>query len=248
MSRVQSIRRAFAVLDALADGPLGVTDVAAVTRLPKSTVARLLDTMQAEGAVQQIAGDPRYRLGPRIATLAGGLQETRGLVATARPTLVELAARTGEATGLSVPDGSLVHYVDQVDSPNPVQVRDWTGSRIPMHAVSSGQVFLAFMAAPALVRLLAEPRERFTSQTITEPGPLLERLRHVRQDGYAWVREEFSDGISSVAAPVASADGEVIAAIHVHGPSYRFPAPGSEAKVAEAVVASAAQVGMRLRA
>ncbi len=248
MSRVQSIRRAFAVLDALADGPVGVTDVAAVTRLPKSTVARLLDTMQAEGVVQQIAGDARYRLGPRIATLAGGLQETRGLVATARPTLVELAARTGEATGLSVPDGSLVHYVDQVDSPNPVQVRDWTGSRIPMHAVSSGQVFLAFMAAPALVRLLAEPRERFTSQTITEAGQLLDRLRHVRQDGYAWVREEFSDGISSVAAPVASADGEVIAAIHVHGPSYRFPAPGSEAKVAAAVVAAAAQVGMRLRA
>ena len=248
MSRVQSIRRAFAVLDALADGPVGVTDVAAVTSLPKSTVARLLDTMQAEGVVQQIAGDARYRLGPRIATLAGGLQETRGLVATARPTLVELAARTGEATGLSVPDGSLVHYIDQVDSPNPVQVRDWTGSRIPMHAVSSGQVFLAFMAAPALVRLLAEPRERFTSQTITEAGQLLERLRHVRQDGYAWVREEFSDGISSVAAPVASVDGEVIAAIHVHGPSYRFPVPGSEAKVAAAVVAAAAQVGMRLRA
>jgi len=248
VSRVQSIRRAFAVLDVLADGPVGVTQVATATRLPKSTVARLLDTMQAEGVVQQIPGDARYRLGRRIASLAGGLHETRGLVATAHPTLVELADLTGEASGLSVPDGSLVHYIDQVDSPNPVQVRDWTGSRIPMHAVSSGQVFLAFMPPPALIRLLAEPRERFTPQTITEAGPLLDRLRHVRQDGYAWVREEFSEEIVSVAAPIASADGEVIAALHVHGPSYRFPARGSEARVAAAMVAAAAQVGMRLRA
>jgi len=248
VSRVQSIRRAFAVLDVLADGPVGVTQVATATRLPKSTVARLLDTMQAEGVVQQIPGDARYRLGLRIASLAGGLHETRGLVATAHPTLVELADLTGEASGLSVPDGSLVHYIDQVDSPNPVQVRDWTGSRIPMHAVSSGQVFLAFMPPPALIRLLAEPRERFTPQTITEAGPLLDRLRHVRQDGYAWVREEFSEEIVSVAAPIASADGEVIAALHVHGPSYRFPARGSEARVAAAMVAAAAQVGMRLRA
>jgi DNA-binding IclR family transcriptional regulator len=225
-----------------------VTQVATATRLPKSTVARLLDTMQAEGVVQQIPGDARYRLGLRIASLAGGLHETRGLVATAHPTLVELADLTGEASGLSVPDGSLVHYIDQVDSPNPVQVRDWTGSRIPMHAVSSGQVFLAFMPPPALIRLLAEPRERFTPQTITEAGPLLDRLRHVRQDGYAWVREEFSEEIVSVAAPIASADGEVIAALHVHGPSYRFPARGSEARVAAAMVAAAAQVGMRLRA
>jgi DNA-binding IclR family transcriptional regulator len=244
---VQAIRRAFAVLDTLADGPVGVTHVAAATRLPKSTVARLLDTMQAEGVVQQVAGDARYRLGPRIATLAGGLHDTRGLVATAHPSLVELAAETGEATGLSVPDGSFVHYVDQVDSPNPVQVRDWTGSRIPMHAVSSGQVFLAFMPAPALVRLLAEPRERFTQLTIVEAGPLLERLRQVRQDGYAWVREEFSEGITSVAAPIASADGEVIAAVHVHGPSYRFPAPGNEKRIAASVVGAASEIRVRLR-
>ena len=152
--------------------------------------------------MEQIAGDARYRLGPRIATLAGGLQRDAGLVATAQPTLVELAARTGEATGLSVPRRVAVHYVDQVDSPNPVQVRDWTGSRIPMHAVSSGQVSWptwprrrSFACWPGRV-------ERFTSQTITEAGPLLDRLRHVRQDGYAWVREEYSDGISSVAAPV----------------------------------------------
>jgi len=245
---VQSIQRAFAVLGALADGPLGVTDVAARSRIPKSTAARMLAALAAEGAVEQIPGETRYRLGPHLVALASGLGDARGLVATARPTLVELAADLGEAAGLSVRDGWTAHYVDQVDSPNPVQVRDWTGTRIPLHAVSSGQVFLAQLPAPTLARYLAEPLERFTPHTLTNATALLERLRDVRRDGHAWVREEYAIGISSVAAPIADARGEVVAAVHVHGPSYRFPAADSEAGIATAVRAAAARVGIRLRA
>jgi IclR family acetate operon transcriptional repressor len=248
MSRVQAIERAFAVLDSLADAPAGVTEVAARARVPKSTAARLLAALETEGAVEQLPGETRYRLGRRLVTLASGLRDMRGLVAVARPTLVGLAASTGEAAGLSVPDGFAVHYIDQVDSTNQVQVRDWTGSRIPMHAVSSGQVFLAYMPGPGLARFMAQPMEPFTARTITDASALLERLRQVRHEGCAWVREEFAEGISSVAAPVAAADGEVVAAVHIHGPSYRFPAPGSETQVAAAVVTAAAQIGARLRA
>lgn len=247
MSRVQSIERAFAVLGALGDGPAGVTDVAARVGLPKSTAARMLASLEREGVVEQVPGETRYRLGPRLATLASGLHETRGLVAIARPTLTDLAAETGEAAGLSVPDGRTMHYVDQVDSPNPVQVRDWTGSRIPLHAVSSGQVILAHLGPPALARFLAKPLERFTARTLTDAPALLERLRDVRRDGYAWAREEFAEGIVSVAAAIAGPDGEMIAAVHVHGPTYRFPATGSEGDVARQVVAAAARVGIRVR-
>ena len=248
MSRVQSIERAFAVLGALVGGPVGVTDVAGRTGLPKSTAARLLASLEGEGAVEQVPGETRYRLGPRIAALGSGLRDRRGLVAIAHPTLLALAGELGEAAGLSVPDGRTVHYVDQVDSPNPVQVRDWTGSRIPMHAVSSGQVFLAHFGAPAMARYLAEPLELFTPNTLTDAGALLERLRDVRRDGHAWVREEFATGITSVAAAVAGADGEVVAAVHVHGPSYRFPPAGVEAAIGSAVRSAAAAVGVRLRA
>jgi len=248
MSRVQSIERAFAVLGALADGPAGVTDVAAQVGLPKSTAARMLSSLEREGAVEQVPGETRYRLGPRLVALAAGLRDRRGLVAIAHPTLTALAGELGEASGLSVPDGRTVHYVDQVDSPNPVSVRDWTGSRIPMHAVSSGQVFLAHFSGPALARYLAEPLERFTPHTLTDAGALLERLRDVRRDGHAWVRDEFAEGITSVAAPVAGADGEIVAAVHVHGPTYRFPAAGAEAPIASAVRSAASAIGVRLRA
>jgi len=247
MSRVQSIERAFAVLGTLADGPIGVTEVAERSRLPKSTAARLLASLAREGVVEQVPGDTRYRLGARLATLAAGVLPTRSLARVARPTLTELAASVGEAAGLSVPEGDLVHYIEQVDTPNPVSVRDWTGSRIPMHAVSSGQVLLAFRQPAGVERYLEGTLERFTDRTLVEPDALRERLRDVRRDGFAWAREEFDRGISSVAAPVADASGEVIAAVHLHGPSYRFPMPGADLATAGQVVAAASQIAGSVR-
>jgi DNA-binding IclR family transcriptional regulator len=247
---VQSIQRAFAVLRALGDGPLGVTEVAAASRIPKSTAARLLSALSAEGAVEQVPGERRYRLGPDLLAIAKGLDETWDIVAIARPALVDLATELGEAAGVAIRDGWTVQYVDQVEppNPNPVQVRDWTGTRIPLHAVSSGQVFLAQLAAPVLARYLAEPVEAFTPRTLTDAPALLERLREIRREGHAWVRDEYSVGLTSVAAAIADARAEVVAAVHVHGPSYRFPPPGEEDRIAAAVRTAAARIGARLRA
>jgi DNA-binding IclR family transcriptional regulator len=248
LSSVQSIRRAFAVLDALDEGPLGVTDVADRAALPKSTAARLLATLAAEGAVEQVPGDTAYRLGPRLVTLAGGFSLVRSLAAVGRPVLADLAAASGEAAGVGVSDGDLVHYIDQVDTPNPVVVRDWTGARAPLHAVSSGQVLLAFRTQAAIDRYLARPSlERFTERTLVDPDAVRERLRDVRRHGYAWAIEEFDAGTASVAAPIADGSGEVIAAVHVHGPSYRFPPTGRESELAQLVVTGAARIAAGLR-
>ncbi len=249
MSSVQSITRAFDVLGALTDGPLGVTDVSQRAHLPKSTTARLLGTLASEGAVEQVPGDVRYRLGPRIVTLAAGVRPTRSLIGLARPALEELAASVGEAAGLSIPDGFLVHYVDQVDSPHPVGVRDWTGTRIPMHAVSSGLIFLAHAHRLELERFLEGPLERFTPATVVDPEAIRERLRRVQIEGTAWTIEEYAEGISSVAAAIADRDGEVIAALHVHGPTYRFPADAGPARdvAARQLVETAARISDRLR-
>ena len=242
MSRVQSIERAFAVLGALADGPIGVTEVADRADLPKSTAARMLASLAREGVVEQVPGDTRYRLGPRLVTLAARIRPMRTLAALSRPSLEELADSVGEAAGLSVPDGAMVHYIEQVSSPNPVSVRDWTGSRIPLHAVSSGQVLLAYAPSTFVQRYLGRPMEAFTVRTLVTAEALLERMRAIRRDGYTWALEEFDEGISSVAAPVADASGEVVGAVHLHGPSYRFPGAGQERALAEEVVATAARI------
>lgn len=248
MSRVQSIARAFAVLGALEDGPRGVTEVAERVGLPKSTAARMLATLVREGAVEQLEDDARYRLGARIASLGRAVEPTRDLISIARPHLVELAAAVGETAGLSVPDGDVVHYVDQVDSDHEVQVRDWTGTRVPMHAVPSGQVFLAALPASQFEAFMARPLAWFTPQTLDDPARLRERVEGVARDGYAWVNAEFADWLTSVAAPITDPSGAVVAAVHVHGPSFRFPAAGADAEIARTVVSAARAISTALGA
>ena len=152
----------------------------------------------------------------------------------------------GEAAGLSVLDGREVLYLDQVDSDQPVQVRDWTGERICAHTGSSGLVLLAAALEADRERYLAEPLVGMTPRTTTDPAVLRRRLVEVAADGYAWTHGEYVEGISSVAAPLVGAGGQVVAAIHAHGPSYRFPAPGTADEVTDRVVEAARRISARL--
>ena len=176
MSRVRSVERAFDVLAALSAGPLGVTDIAARVGLPKSTVARLLETLGAGDMVAQLPADGRYRLGTGLAALGAAARLGGDLVAIARPWLVELAASVGEAAGLSVPEGFSVRYVDQVDTLHEVRVRDWTGTRAPMHAVSSGLVLSGRTLRRPTCRRSCRPSSRLSPAT---PSPTRQRCVRV---------------------------------------------------------------------
>jgi DNA-binding IclR family transcriptional regulator len=243
MSTVQSVERSFRLLETLAAVELGLTDLARRVGLPKSTVARLLSTLEELGAVERLEGGARYRLGPGMLNLAGRASPSSQLIARARPQLVLLTRSLAEDSGLSVPEGFRVLYLDQVSAANTVQVRDWTGEHLPMHVVSSGLVMLAALPKEALERYLERELEVFTRQTVTEPARLRRRLEQIHRMGYAWTKEEFAEGISSVAAPIHDRRGRVVAALHVHGPSYRFPPAGSEAAIGRQVREAAARAG-----
>lgn len=242
---VQSLERAFAILDEVAQRPAGVTAIAERVRLPKSTVARLLATLEEVDAVERFDG-ARWRIGPGVSALSTAASSERSLISIARPFLADLVAELGEDAGLGLPDGNEILYVDQVESDNPVQVRDWTGARAPMHAVPSGLVLLAEWPEDARNAYLAGELAALTRRTMTDPARLRKRLAEVRKLGYAWGLEEFAEGIDSVAAPVRDAWGRAVAALHVHGPAYRFPPPGDEEHVAARVVRAASAVGRLL--
>ena len=156
----------------------------------------------------------------------------------------------GEAAGLALPDGYEMLYVDQVESDRPVQVRDWTGTRAPMHAAPSGLVLLAEWPGEAQEAYIAHGLAALTPRTVVDPGALRSRLAAVSEAGFAIGREEFAEGISSVAAPVRDSRGKTIAAIHVHGPAYRFPAPQREdeivARVQQAATAAGRELALRV--
>jgi DNA-binding IclR family transcriptional regulator len=222
MTTVQSIERAFAVLRALVPGAAGVTQIAEQIELPKSTVSRLLATLEQLGVVEQVAAGGGYRIGPGMADIAAAARSDRSILAAARPQVTELSRRTGEAAGVSGPDGAEMLYLGQVNPDRELQVRDWTGTRIPMHAVPSGQVVLAEMDDHDLETYLGAPLARFTAATLVEPARLRARLADVRRLGYAVAVDEFADGLSSVAAPVRDRAGRVVGALHVYGPTSRL--------------------------
>jgi IclR family KDG regulon transcriptional repressor len=232
---VQSLERAFAILEEIAQRPAGVTAIAERVRLPKSTVARLLATLEAVDAVERFDG-ARWRIGPGVAALTSAVSPERSLITIARPFLADLVAELGEDAGLGLPDGNEILYVDQVESDNPVQVRNWTRIRAPMHAVPSGLVLLAEWPEDALTAYLGGELAALTRRTMTDASRLRMRLADVRRLGYAWGFEEFAEGIDSVAAPVRDARDKAIAAIHIHGPAYRFPQRGEEDRIAGRVM------------
>ena len=243
---VQSIHRSFALLRALALGPVGVTELAERVDLPKSTVARLLASLEAEQAVEQTEAGGEYRLGSGLIDLAGSAPRGRNLVAAARPHLLELAESLDEVAGLSIIDGGQVYYLDQTESSSNIQVRDWTGEYAPLHAVPSGLVILAYQRPDFINRYLVSPLVQCTRWTMTDPGELRDRLEQIRSIGYAWVYEEFAEELNSVAAPVFESGGHVEAALHVHGPAYRFPNPDDTHDLGMAVIEAAGRLSVQL--
>jgi IclR family KDG regulon transcriptional repressor len=220
---VQSVDRAFSLLTAIGSEPATLTDLARRVNLPLSTTSRLLSTLEMLGAVERLEANGKFRIGPAIVQMASSIDSSSSLSVVANPVLRELMEEVGEAAGLSVPAGYTMHYIDQVDSAKAVQVQDWVGTRMPMHLVSSGLVMLAHWPTEAIDNFLGRELQAKTPQSVTDPSQIRERLQGVRELGAVWTIEELEVGISSVAAPVLNRSGEAVAAIHLHGPSFRFP-------------------------
>ena len=97
-----------------------------------------------------------------------------------------------------------------------------------------------------LDEFLAGPLPRATTKTMTDPELIRRRVDEARRRGSAWVYEEFVEGLNSVAAPVRDVDDRVVAAVHAHGPSFRFPGPGRAESITEQVAAAADRISVRL--
>ncbi len=245
MATVQSVERAFHILRALAVGPAGVSEVAVNVDLPKSTVARLLATLESVGAVERTE-EGGYRIGRNLQEITGSIDSGVALATAVRPHLEHLSSILGEASGLTLPEGFSSVYVAQVESPTPIQVRDYTGLSLPMHVGPGSLVMMSEWPDDLLTRYLARPLQEYTPFTVTDPELVLKRLAAIREEGHCWIYEEFAEGINSVAAPVRDRSGRIIGAISAHGPSYRFPQVGEADRIADRVKAAARRFTLQL--
>ncbi len=249
MPSVQSVERAFAILEVVAansDG-VGVTKIAHQINLPKSTVSRLLSTLEGVEAVERVSAGEGFQIGASIIAFASHVPYPRHLITVARPYLLELAQITGETVNLCLPDGDQVHYIDQVDSQYHLQIQDWTGYRFPMHVTSNGKLFLAYWSEACLDQYLSRPLQGYTPKTITDPNQLRQELAGIRSRGYAWANGESEEEIVGIAAPIRDETTQTIASICVGGPAFRFPAEGESDKIKDLVIGLANKISERIR-
>jgi DNA-binding IclR family transcriptional regulator len=221
---LRSVNRALEALEQLAEaGELGVTELARRLGVHKATASRLAATLARRGLLERDPSSERYRLGFGLVRLAGAAMAGLDLVSAARPELADLAERTRETATLDVVSGDAVVSIDQVTGARSIVAASWVGRRTPLHATATGKVLLAAMDEAELDRLLARPLERATTRTVTDPDALREQLGEVRRRGWAQALGELEEGLDAVAAPVRTADGEVVAALSVSGPAFRMP-------------------------
>jgi IclR family acetate operon transcriptional repressor len=230
---IQSVDRAVAILNAFSinEAQLGVTELSHRLGLHKSTVHRLLASLEKGGLVERNPRNRKYSLGIRLIELGGTMLHSRQLPQIARPYLHHLADTVEESTYLGVRDGNDVLNIDQVPGPHLVQSVGWLGRLAPIHCTSTGKIFLAHMPENELEQVLEKGLPRMTSKTITDPTRLRAELEKVCEQGYATALEEHEEGTNAIAAPITTSDGTVIAAISVVGPSFRFTSDKAVSKV-----------------
>ena len=217
---VQSLERAFAVLEAMADagGTVGLSRLATESGLPLPTIHRLVRTLVDLGYVRQ---DPsrRYVLGPRLIRL--GESASRMLATWALPYLHGLVESLGETANLAMLDGDQVVYVAQVPSRHSMRMFTEVGRRVFPHCTAVGKALLAQRDRESVEAMLARtgmPAQ--TEHTITDRQAFLESLARVAEQGYAVDEQEQELGVCCVAVAVPGAPSPI--ALSVSGPEPRM--------------------------
>lgn len=223
----QSIRAVERALDILLcfsgkTPELTMTQIAEQVGLYKSTVHRLLATLEKRRFVQRDPDTGTYRLGIRLLQMVYLTLEHNDLRQLATPFLLHLWEQQQETIDLAVLDGRDVIYLDVIESPRQVKLAAAIGQRLPAHSTASGKAILAFMPEERVRRILKDGMTQFTQHTLCSLEALFENLRHIREQGFALSMEEYEEGINAVAAPVLDLNDQPIAAVAVAGPSYRF--------------------------
>ncbi|MBN1836515.1 MAG: IclR family transcriptional regulator [Spirochaetales bacterium] len=231
MQYLSSVQRALSVLDLFSpENPeLSLAEISRQMDVHKSSVLRILATLESAGLLARDKRSGRYRLGLRILELAGRVLSRYDLRSVAAPYMEELARRSGEIVHLAIRDADQIVYLDKKGQGQVLTVATRIGGRHPAYASAMGKVLLADLAPAESAALLgASPLQALTPSTITEPGALGEELARVRSCGYAVDNEEAFPGISCVAAPIRDQSGRVAAAISVTVPTQRMGAARRE--------------------
>ncbi|OXS56845.1 IclR family transcriptional regulator [Cohnella sp. CIP 111063] len=239
---VRAVERALDVLLCFASGhEWGLTEIAGKVGLHKSTIHRLLATLEDRGFVTRDPSTEKYRLGLSILELSAHLSRSDDPSVMLLPEMERLRDQLNETISLYVRDRTERVRIQAVQSMQAIRRVATVGARLPLSVGASSKVLLAFADPGVRSAVLTDPawpaqleRETFAKQ-----------LDDILAAGYATSFEEREPGAAAVAAPIFNRSGKLVAALSVSGPSNRLT-PDRMHEFAPAIVESAHRMGTML--
>ncbi len=218
---LQTLGRGIMLLELLSSGPLTMREIAAATTWNRSTVYRLVWSLEYHGLVAKGFDDGTVRLSSRLWEIGLSAVGTDALSNAAADVVRRLVDKFGETVHLAVYSTGEVVYIAKGEGWQPIRSYTELGGRAPAHAVATGKVLLAFQSADEIERRV-KSAIAYTPRTITSHEELLKELDLVRTRGYALNRGEWREDVGGIAVPVRSRSGTLIAALGFSGPRQRI--------------------------
>lgn len=223
----QSVRAVERALDILLcftreEPTRSLTQIAEAIHMSKTTVHRLLATLESKRFITRDKVTGFYRLGFRFIEMASLVLQDVDLHRWARPYLKTLSEECGETVDLSILDDSHVIYLDVIESPQRVKLAAAIGQRLPALFTASGKALLAYIPEEQVRKIIDKNLAENTERGPVSVPDILEDLKLTAERGYAVSQQEYEKDINAVAAPIFDVNHHPIASIAIVGPSFRF--------------------------
>ncbi|MBW5445632.1 helix-turn-helix domain-containing protein [Cohnella sp. CFH 77786] len=239
---VRAVERALDVLSCFTGkSEWGLSEIAAQIGLHKSTVHRLLATLEDRGFVIRDEATEKYRLGLRILELSANLSREDDPSVVLLPDMERLRDEIGETVSLYVRDRNERVRIQAVQSSQAIRRVATVGVRLPLSVGASSKVLLAFDDPSVRNAAMADP----SWPASVEKDKFIRQLDEIRERGYATSFEEREPGAAAVSAPIIGRSGKLVAALAVSGPSNRLT-PDVMHDHAAAIMEAARRMGQRL--
>lgn len=217
----QSLERAVTILEALGERPQLIAELADNLGVHKTTVLRLLQTLERHALVIHDS-EHRYRLGGGLFALGYQALEQRDLRQAASEHVRTLSDLTRQAIHLATYENARreVIYIDKDDRQSSIRLHSWIGKRAPIHCTGVAKAIVAFLPdaeREAIAR--ATDYVRYTERTITDVDEFLVELERIRERGYATDNGEHEEFVRCIAAPIRDVSGEVVGSVSITSPA-----------------------------
>ncbi|GAA0134573.1 IclR family transcriptional regulator [Paenibacillus sp. YSY-4.3] len=239
---VRAVERALDILMCFTKGnELGLTEIAGSIGLHKSTVHRLMTTLEEKGFVIRDNATEKYRLGLKIWELSAHLSHSDDPAVLLLPQMEQLRDKLGETVSLYLRDGTDRLRIQAVQSNQAIRRVAAVGARLPLYVGASSKVLVAYADESVLQAVLDSPDWPVS----VDKSQYVAQLQEIRQLGFATSYEEREPGAAAVSAPIFDRNGKVAAALSVSGPVSRL-SPETLIEFGPVLIEAARDMGMMI--